>query len=150
MSGLVSAVNAWKDLISKIFGQYPLAGALVTLLAVGAFLFLQKKVRPRKAATNFLLVFLGWAILVPLVGLVLTMLSKVWEFIEATAPIVAKVLGSFYSIYARHPLMVLVLCGLAFSAYFVWRRWWPNVLRSRAMRILFLAVVTLVAAFIAD
>lgn len=136
MDSVISAVSTWKDLIIKVFGQYPLAGALVTLLAIGAFFHLEQKERPGKAPTNILIVLLGWSILVPLTGLVLTVLGKMWDFIEAVTPIVTKVLGSFYAIYDKHPYLVLSLCGLTIAAYFVWRRWWPTVLPGTLLRVL--------------
>jgi hypothetical protein len=150
VDSVISAVSTWKDLISKIFGEYPLAGALVTLLAVGAFLHLEQKERPGKAPTNILIVLLGWSILVPLTGLVLIVLGKFWDFIEIVAPIVTKVLGSFYAIYAKHPYLVLSLCALAIAAYFVWMKWWPKVLPSTPLRVLTLVAATVVVAHIAS
>lgn len=150
MDSIISAISTWKDLIIKVFGQYPLPGALVTLLAIGAFFHLEQKERPGKAPTNILIVLLGWSILVPLVGLALTMLGKIWDFIEAVVPIITKVLGSFYAIYDKHPYLVLSLCGVAIIAYFVWLRWWPKVLPSTPLRVLTLAATTVITAHIAS
>ena len=150
MDSVISAVSAWKDLIIKVFGQYPLAGALVTLLAIGAFFLLEQKERPGKAPTNILIVLLGWSILVPLTGLVLTVLGEIWDLVKAGAPIVAKVLGSFYAIYDKHPYLVLSLCALAMAAYFVWGKWWPKIQPSAPLRVLTLVATTIVVAHIAS
>jgi hypothetical protein len=150
MDIIISAITAWKDLIVEVFSQYTLAAALVTLAAIGCFFYLEQQLRPRQAPTNILIVLLGWAILVPIVGFVLTILSKIWAFIEAVMPQVAKLLGSFYSIYDKHPFLVLSLILVAFVTYFVWRRWWPAVLPARALRILSLATAVVLAAHIAN
>ena len=146
MDAVLSVVNAWKDLIIKVFGQYPLAAALITLVAVGAFFLLEKTIRPKQAPTNILLVLLGWAVAVPVLGGLLWLLGEVWDLVKAIAPPVASALSSLFSIYQKHPFLVLSLVGIAILAYFAWKRWRPNVLPSRSLRFLSLAIaVTLVA-----
>jgi hypothetical protein len=145
MNSIIDFITAWKDLISKIFGEYPLAASLVTAVAVGAFALLERE-RRRNTATNFMIVLIGWAMSVPVVGFVMNVLGKIWEVIEAIAPIVTKVLGSFYAIYEKHPLLILALVALAMASYFVWKRWWPEMLPNRSLRIVSVAGVTIVVA----
>jgi hypothetical protein len=42
MSPIYHFIMGWREFITKVFGEYPLAGALVTLAAIGVFLQLEK------------------------------------------------------------------------------------------------------------
>ena len=42
MSAIYHFIMGWKELITKVFGEYPLAGALVTFAAIGVFLQLER------------------------------------------------------------------------------------------------------------
>ena len=126
MTSIYEFLNAWRELITKVFGEYPLAAALMTLLAVGMFFALQTEWRRERTRSNILLVFVGWLVAVPILGFVMTVLGKVWEFIETTVPRVGKILGSFYHIYKSHPYMVLIILALGIVGYCVWNRWWPQ------------------------
>ena len=148
MDAALSVVNAWKDLIVGVFKQYPLAAAIITLLAVGAWVYLEKKVRPGQAPTNTLLVLLGWSIAVPLFGGVLWLFGELWALIKAVAPPVASAVSSLFSIYSRHPFLVLSLVGIAIVAYYAWKRWRPNILPSPLLRFLSLAVAVTVVAHV--
>lgn len=146
MDAVLSVVNDWKDLIIKVFGQYPLAAALITLVAVGAFFYLEKTLRPQQAPTNILMVLLGWAVIVPVLGGLLWLLSEFWDIVKAIAQLVASSLSSVFSIYQKHPLLVLALAITATLTYFVWKRWRPNVLPSRLLRFLSLAIAVILVA----
>jgi len=78
MTHIYQLLNLWRELIAKFFSDYPLAAALVTLLAIGVFLLLQSEWRKGKLLSNLLLVFLGWLVLVPILGFAVTVLGKVW------------------------------------------------------------------------
>lgn len=146
MDAVLSAINFWKDLIIQVFSQYPLAGALITLVAVGVFYYLEKTLRPRKTSTNILLVLLGWAIAVPILGAILWLLGEIWGVVKAIAPPVASVLSSLFSIYQTHPFLVLSLIVISILVYFSWKRWRPDFLPSRSLRLLVLASgITIVA-----
>jgi hypothetical protein len=146
MDAVLSVVNAWKDLIIKVFGQYPLAAALITLVAVAAFFYIEKTLRPRQAPTNILIVLLGWAVAVPILGGLLWLLGELWDLVKAVAPAVASALSSLFLIYQKHPFLVLSLVGIAILAYVAWKRWQPNILPSRSLRVLSLGIaVTLLA-----
>jgi hypothetical protein len=139
MGGIYDFFNTWRELIIKIFVEYPLAAAVMTLLAIGIFFALQTAWRRERTESNLLLVFVGWLIAVPILGSVMAVLSGVWAFIEATFPILAAILGSFYHIYVRHPYMVLIILALGLAGYFVWNRRWPRrpqLIQNRAWRLL--------------
>lgn len=146
MDTVVSAITFWKDLIVKVFGQYPLAAALISLVAVGAYVYLEKHLRPRQAPTNILIVLFGWSIAVPVLGGILWVLGQIWDVLKAIAPPVASALSSLFSIYQEHPFLVLALFIAAAVVYLGWKRWRPNVLPNRLLRIIVLGTaVTLVA-----
>ncbi len=56
MTTIYEFLNAWRELIMKVFGEYPPARALITILAVGTFYGLQTEWRRRQMKSNLLLV----------------------------------------------------------------------------------------------
>ena len=150
MGTIFEFLNLWRELITKVFTEHTLAASLVTIFAVGAFYVLQQEMRRGKKISNLLIVFVGWAILVPIVGFVMTVLGKVWTAIEVALPIAARVLGSFYRIYEHHPYLVLIIIVLGVISNFVWKRWWPKVIPSRVLRVACVVIGTIVVAHIAS
>lgn len=150
MSAVVDFVVSWKDLITKVFGEYPLAAAIFTLAAVGVFFGLEREWRKGKTPTNLMAVFIGWAIVVPIGGWVLSILGKVWSVIESTVPIITTVIGSLYRIYEKHPIVVLSIMGVALVAYPIWKWRFAKFLPNRALRISLLVVGVIVATHIAS
>lgn len=148
MGGLLSVIDGWKDLIIKVFTEQTFAGAIVTLLAVPAWFWLEKKQRPGKTATNALLLLLAWAIAVPIGGGILWVLGKLLSFIETVAPPVAGFFGDIVTTFDKHPILVIVLTSAAFAGYFAWKRWRPQFLPNRAFRFIGLAASVVIAAHI--
>ena len=148
MNSIIDFIASWKDLITKVFGEHTLAAALVTIVAVAAFYVLDQQVRKGKRPTNLMIIFVGWAILVPIVGLVMTILAKIWAILEAVFPRITDALASFYKIYDQHPLLVLVLIAVGVVSYFLWRKFRPNLLPRRSLRIVALAAAVVLAAHI--
>jgi hypothetical protein len=148
MGAIYDVILLWKDLIIKIFSEYPLAGAIVTLAAVGAFWVLEHSWRKSKTTTNVLLVLLAWAIAVPVLGLGIVILANVWGFLEVTVPIVKDVVTSLYAIYEKHPVLFLIICSLGFPAYFAWKwRFADTFPRPRLRKVAVGAVVVLALYF---
>jgi len=153
MTTIYEFLNAWRELIAKLIGEYPLAAALVTIVALGVLYALQTEWRRGQLKSNLLIVLLGWLILVPIVGLVMTVLGKVWGFMEGVAPIVTTILGSFYHIYEHHPYLVLIILVLGVASFFVWSRWWPRrpeFIQNRYLRILCVVVAIVIVVHIAS
>jgi hypothetical protein len=148
MNSIIDFIVFWKDLITKVFGEYPLAAALVSIVAVAAFYVLDQQARKGKRPTNLIIVFFGWAILVPIVGLVMTILGKLWAILEAAVPRIVVALASFYRIYDQHPLLVLFLIGVGVVSYFLWRRFRPDILPNQLLRVAFIAAVVILVAHI--
>jgi hypothetical protein len=70
---------------------------------------------------------IAWAIIVPLLGLAITVATKIWEILEffmkscfslagKTFDLVVKV----YNIYEKHPVYVFVLLGLYTLSFVIW------------------------------
>ncbi|WP_147293380.1 hypothetical protein [Dyella monticola] len=146
MSGILDVLDGWKDLIVKVFGEYPLAASLVTLAAVPVWLQFQNKVYRGKTVANTLLVLLGWAIVVPILGVLLWLLGELWDIVKAVVPTAASFVGSIFSIYQHHPYVVIALVCMAIPAYFAWKRWRPRFLPNRTVRVLCLAAAVIVVA----
>lgn len=150
MNSIVDFISGWKDLITKVYGEHTLTAALLTIVAVAVFVLLDRKVRKGKRPTNLMIVLVGWAVAVPIVGFIMTIFGKIWAFIEAVAPMVASALGSFYRIYERHPLLIAVLLAIGVVAYVLWRKLRPNLLPSKTLRIIALTAIVFVVAHIAS
>lgn len=150
MGGVIDFIVSWKDLITSVFSQYPVAASLAILLAIGAFFALERNIRQGHPGTNVAIVFVGWAILVPLLGLVMAVLANVWKVFEGTVPIVTKVFGSFYGIYEKHPIVVLTIVVCFVGGYFIWPLIWPKMIPNRKLRVLSLVVGTVVVVHIAS
>ncbi|WP_250623300.1 hypothetical protein [Pinirhizobacter soli] len=148
MGGLLSVIDGWKDLIIKVFTEQLFAGAIITLLAIPAWFWLEQKQRPCKTATNALLLLLAWAIAVPIGGGILWVLGKLLSFIETVAPPVAGFFGDIVTTFDKHPILVIALTCLAFAGYFGWKRWRPQFLPNRAVRFIGLAASVVIAAHI--
>ena len=140
MTFVIDFLSGWKDLITKVFSQEPLAGAIITLLAIGAFFLLEREVRPNKRATNIAIVLAGWAILTPLIGFVFKVVGGIGQAVTAAV-------GAFYGVYAKHPLVVLAIIAICLGAFFL-PRIWPQRIRHRWLRGPMLLVGGLVAVLI--
>jgi hypothetical protein len=148
MNAAIDVVILWKDLVISIFSNYPFAAAIFTLLSVGAFFYLEKKTRPKNPITNALMALLGWAIGVPLVGGFSWFVLEIWGVIKAVAPPIASFLSAFYSIYSKHPILVLALLGGGIPIYAVWTKWRPELLPNKTLRIAALLVGWVLAVFV--
>ena len=139
MDSAVSIVNGWKDLITNAFGDHPLASAILTLFAVGVWLYLERNLRPGRSPTNTLLVLFGWAVGVPIFGAIFWLLGELWSLLKAVAPPITHVLGSLFEIYRDQPILVLSLVAVAGVGYLAWRRYRPGLLPHTGLRFLVLA-----------
>jgi hypothetical protein len=149
MGSIIDFLNAWRELIVKVFSQHTIAAAFVTVAAVVAFLALEYQFRRGKTTTNLMLVLLGWAVLVPMGGLLTIVIGKIWDVSAGLiSTILIPVIASFYRIYEQHPLAVLTMVGLAVISYFAWATWWPRVVASRILRVSALVVGVVVLAHI--
>jgi hypothetical protein len=148
MNSVYRFVLGWKDLVIKVYGDHPLAAALVTILAIGAFYILEKTWRPGKRPTNLFITLGGWAVAVPILGILLDTVGKIFEFLEGLLSIVLKLVESSYRIYAHHPFLILTLVVIAVFGYFALKRWRPAILPGRPAKLIALFVATVVAAHI--
>jgi hypothetical protein len=146
LNAILSVIGEWKDLFVKVFTVYPLAAALLTIVAVGVFFWLEETQAKNGTAINATVVLLCWAVAVPVFGFLLIMLEKIWDFLEAVLPWLARTSGSFYSIYARHPILVSVLVLLGILSYLAWSVWWARLWPNRYVRaVVVISAVVLVA-----
>jgi hypothetical protein len=150
MATIYDFFNAWRKLIIEVFSYNPLAASLFTILAVFAFYLLQNKWNRGRTNINLLVIFVGWAILVPIVGFVMTVFGKLWTFIESVLPLLVNAIVLFYKIYERHPILIITIIILGLISYFVWKRWWANFVPRRVLRILCVILGTLLCAYIAS
>jgi hypothetical protein len=150
MDWIFRLIGDWKDLITKVFTNSPVAAAIATLVAIGVFYLLQTRWRKDKTTTNAMMVLIGWAVAVPLLGFVGSVLAKIWEAVEFLASGTIKFVGSMYGIYARHPLLLIGVIVVAVAAYFVWRRWLPNRHPKGFLRVGSIVATAIVVTYIAD
>lgn len=150
MGPIVFLLHQWQFLVSYLFTGFPLFGALVTLLCVGIFFHFEKTERPGETPTNILIALLSWMAIVPLVGIVLGLLVKVWLAVASVLPFIVGPVAAFLAVYDRHPFMVLALIVVATSAYFWWKLRRPRVLPWRWVRVALLGAATVLLALALD
>ena len=125
MDTVLKVATAWPELISRAFTEHTLAFAIVSIAAIGIFIVLQRELRPYALVTNIAFVFAGWLIAVTMLVAVMAGLRQAWALVGSATPFVARLSGYLYAIYERHPIMVLVIVGLATTSYFL-RQSWPT------------------------
>ena len=144
MHFFIEFIGKWADLIGKVFGEFPIAAALVTLVAALAFVALVKwPIQDWMRATFvFLGVFVCWLICVPLLG----WLFRAVSFLSAASAFI-------YERYERQPLVFLAATALALVGGLIWVYALPRRGPSRALKILasgacwLLAILILVPIF---
>lgn len=141
-------ILAWKDLIIKVFSEYPLSAAIFTLISLISLVMLEHKFRRGKTATNIAAVFVGWAVLVPIFGWIFLIFGKIWSMAETFASFFMVVLGSFYKIYEKHPLVVLVILISAVVAYFIWSWRFSSVVPNRFFRFAILSACVVILSHV--
>src|SRR5437763_152124 len=116
MSVVFGFLGGWKDLIVAVFKEYPLAAAIMTAVAIGAFLFLEHERNSEAEPATVKhagLVLLGWLIVVPIVGFTLKVLGVGIGLGSSTVQFV-------YGLYKQQPVFCLSMLAIAVIAYFVW------------------------------
>lgn len=111
MQWFIDFVGKWADAIGKVFGEFPVAAAIMTLVAVVVFANSVKWPITdwQSAALTFFCVLLGWLICVPILGWVFRAIG--W---------VASIGAFFYERYERQPILFIVLTLLATASGAVW------------------------------
>jgi hypothetical protein len=128
MSGFLEFVKAWAKLIGDVFGQYPFAAAIITLLVFAAFYAYERHAKSENWPTltfRFLIALIGWAILVPILGWIFNRIEEVWSLVKFVASGLASFGLFLYQAYATHPILVLVLAAISTVAFVVWHRLRP-------------------------
>jgi multisubunit Na+/H+ antiporter MnhB subunit len=107
-------VKAWAKAISALIEAFPVVAGMVTLLAVVAFILLERENNPGKDWTrrtlNFFIVLVGWAIVTALLGMIVNVIT--W-----TSQTIAFVYGK----YASQPIAALIILAFAVLTFFIWR-----------------------------
>ena len=112
METIINLVSGWTELITNVFSEHTLSGAILTGIAVAVFLYLEKTNRfqdKTETLKHGFLVLLGWLILVPIFGWIFSIVGSL-----------ADVLVFFYEKFEDQPVIVLVLLLLSVSVYFLW------------------------------
>jgi len=148
MDALLHLVNAWKDLVVKLFSDYPLAGAISIAAGYAAWRYAEKVRNPGKPVINATMALLGWSVATPLLGSTISVFVDLWGVVKDVVPVLKALTVSLYSIYQEHPVMVLALVALAGPAYFAWAHWRPHVMPNRWLRIVSLALGVVVLAYL--
>jgi len=138
---------------SKAFTEHTLGAAVITIAAIGIFIVLHKEYRPFGLLANTGIVLLAWLVAITLLPLGMSSGAAALATLDTTLPMASRFANYFYSIYDRHPLMVLVIVGVGTTAFFL-RQSWPFRLSWWPVRavctLLGVAVLVHVSAPIAD
>jgi len=150
MTTVLDWLRVWGETIAAMFKEHPIIAAVLSLLAIGAFLALEKWRNDydewARRSLHFIAVFLGWAILVPIVGFVADVViggaTAIWSFIVLA-----------YDLYRRQPILVLSLLGICGLALLVWellRRNRPHWIWKGALCLILWIVLCAIAVPLAD
>jgi hypothetical protein len=123
METILRLMTSWQNLVTKAFTEHTLAAAVITIAAVGIFILLQHEYRRGQLLTNAGFVLLGWIVAVTVIPLGMIAAGKGWATLGAAAPVVSTISEYLYGIYERHPLLVLVIVGVASTSYFLKQSW---------------------------
>jgi hypothetical protein len=116
-------LTSWQNLVTRSFIEHTLAAAVITIAAVGILILLQHEYRRGQLLTNAGFVLLGWIVAITVIPLAMIAAAKGWAMLGAAAPIVSTISEYLYGIYERHPLLVLVIVGIATTSYFLKQSW---------------------------
>jgi predicted membrane protein len=132
MTTIYHFFGAWKDLITHIYSDYPLAAAITTLVAVGVFVYVERAEFENLATSTFHLfaALIVWAIVVPILGSLFGVVEKL------------------YNVYDKHPLLVLVLFIAAVAVFLIWGFLRPKS-PSRAVKAIACAILFLLSVAVA-
>jgi hypothetical protein len=122
MTGIYNFLGEWKDLITKLYTEYPLAAALITLAAVIGFVFFERSERGTwpPPALHMIIAFVGWLVLVPIVGFLFAVIFKIGSILAAAGSFGWGVLSFTFGVYQVHPLFVIILAALAAAVWGIW------------------------------
>lgn len=123
MSEFLDFVKGWAKGIGGVFGDYPLAAAIITLVAVVAFIALERRAKSADWTTRtyyFFIALVGWAIAVPILGFIFKIIEKFWGAAEGAASAIVGVSLFLYHAYEKHTLLVLILLAISVTAFFAW------------------------------
>jgi hypothetical protein len=123
MQTVLWLMTSWQNLVTKAFTEHTLAAAVITIAAVGILILLQHEYRRGQLLTNAGLVLLGWIVTITVIPLAMIAAAKGWATLGAAAPVVSTISEYLYGIYERHPLLVLVIVGIATTSYFLKQSW---------------------------
>lgn len=122
MQNFVDFIEKWVELIISFFISYPLAAALITIIAVIAYITVWKKLKIEdwtKHALLFFCVMVIWATLIAILG-------NLFKAIGA----IGGMLSFFYKTYKWHPIffiIVTVLLGMISVVWYMLPAYWkPN------------------------
>ena len=123
---MIEMINQFVGLYVHVFEEYPLAASVTTLLFVIAyFVWMIYTGKPLMEFSKppALILFVGWLILTPLLGLIVNILVFLKD-------ILASVLGLYVYIFEASPaaggIVTLVFIGLYFIWKLITKKWPPN------------------------
>ncbi|ALL71693.1 hypothetical protein K788_00036780 (plasmid) [Paraburkholderia caribensis MBA4] len=123
MGEFIDFVKAWAKLISGVFADAPLAGAVVTLITVALFFAYE---RHNKSADwtiftfRFFIALMAWAIAVPVLGFVFSIIKGVWDGAQAVRSAVWEFLLFLYRFYDSHFIIFLAILLVVVLAHVAW------------------------------
>jgi hypothetical protein len=136
---IIEFLKTWAELITKLWGNYPFVGAVVTAAAVGGY-FIIRKSSKRPPAADVGLLLLAWGIIVPVLGASLDVIAAIMNAAWA-------VLGFLAARYDQQPLFVGSVIAVGIVAFLVSDRWAKH--RGRPARILVIAAAAVLLVAVA-
>jgi hypothetical protein len=123
MSQFVDFAVAWAGLARRVYMEFPLAAALVTLAAAVLFMVLERRggaARWPRRLLRFAIVLVVWAIVVPVLGLFRDVDGAIFGTASATVSGLASLALLIHATYESQPLVVLALFIVSGVVFIVW------------------------------
>lgn len=114
MEFIYNIISTWAGAIVTAFEQHLFISAIFTLVAIGAFTYLEKK--NKDTLKNLFIVLLGWLIIVPILGTFLDITSWVISFIGK----IIDLLVATYKHFESQPIWVLGYLLVSLILYVIW------------------------------
>lgn len=112
--------NKFIRLYADVFKNYPFAASITTLLFVIAYFLWMKIIKEKHIKSDKIwkhpafILFIGWLILTPLLGFIVTIISIIKD-------IITIIFGLYAKIFEKYPEAAGFITIIFLVAYFIWR-----------------------------
>ena len=111
METIINFLSGWGELITNVFSEHVFIAAIITILSIALFMFLDKENKLKNTSEtikNAFITFLIWLIAVPIFGWLFTILGKFLEFVLF-----------LYKKFEQQPILFIAFLFFSILIYFI-------------------------------